>query len=253
MDKNDRYNREIILNSAFLTIVATVVFMIGYIAPKEYLSWFFYIVIIFYVSFKFPKKFLAIFGYSFVVLTAVGFFLSPEKGYTQVAVANRIIGILLIWMITSILYKQSKERELKEEIEKQFSSFLNRISTKGIIYFDTDGNIKVANTKFASILGYRVDDLINKNLLQFTHPDYKRDFLLFKEKLCLNLQKSVFLEEKLIKKNNEAVSVAVELKITSNISNDSRYLVAYYNLIEREEEIADFILEDKILIKEIAR
>ena len=244
MNKNSRYNLEIIITSVFLTIVTAGVFVIDYMTPKEFLSWFFYIVIIFYASFKFPKKYLVVFGSFYAVLTALGLFLTPAEGYSQIAVINRIIGILLIWMITSVLYKQSKERELKEGIEKQLGSFLNKIPAAGIIYFNTDGDIKVANKKFADILGYTAENLINKNLMQFIHPDYRKDFLLFKEKLCLNLQRSAFLEGKLIKKNNEAVSVTLELKITSNISNDSRYLTACCNLIDRKEETDGFILED---------
>ena len=86
-----------------------------------------------------------IIGFISVLLIVLGYFISPAGIAPGFAVINRMIGILIIWMVTSLLYKQVKVNEQKNEIEKQFSVLLNEMSTTGIIYFDTDGKITVSN------------------------------------------------------------------------------------------------------------
>ncbi|MGA9293135.1 MAG: PAS domain-containing protein, partial [Ignavibacteriaceae bacterium] len=221
------------------------------ITPKGYLDWFLYLVVIFYVSLKLPKKYLLIFGYSGVVLTVLGYFISPNGVAPEFAALNRMIGVLIIWMLTSLLYKQGKESELKNEIEKQFSLLLNSMSTSGVVYFDADGEISVANKKFANMLGYRMDEIIGKNMLEFIHPDYRGKFLISREKLYFNFQNSDYFEEKLIKKNKGVALVNVVLNITQSLSNNSKFFTAYFNLNEREEA-ADYIPASKILLKEMS-
>ncbi len=251
MNERNLNNFELTITFVFLTIVVAAVFIIDFLTPRGYLDWFFYLVVIFYASFKLPKKYLVIFGYAGAILTAIGYFISPNGAAPEFAVISRIIGILIIWMLTSILYKQGKESELKNEIEKQFNFLLNKMSMTGIVYFDADGRIIISNKRFANILGYAEDEIIGKNILEFIHPNYRGSFLISREKLYFNFQNSDFFEEKLIKKNKGVAAVNVALNITQNISKDSRFFIAYYKLAKREEESVDFIPGSKILLKEM--
>ena len=256
MEKNNKNNFELILTLVFITLLAGAVFTIDIITPRGYINWFFYLVIIYYSSFKLPKRYLITLGYVSAVLNVIGYFLSPEGISSKVAIINRIIGLLIIWMLTALIYRQNKDRELREEIEHQFRFFINKISRTGIVYFDPDGKITVFNKKFEAILGYHPEELSGRNILEFIHPNYRKEFLINKEKVYLHLQKSGSLEEKLIKNNKRIASVNVTLKITQNSFSDSRYFIAYFQEIKENEKMknnnADIIQGDEILLKEIS-
>ncbi len=257
MIKNDINNFELILTLVFITIITAAAFIIDIVTPKGYLNWFFYLVIIYYASFKLPKKYLVILGYTGVALNIMGYFLSHDGIAPEIAIINRIMGILIIWIITALLYKQNKEHELKEEIEDQFRLFLNKISRTGIAYFDSDGKITVFNKKFAVILGYPPEELPGRNIMEFIHPNYRKDFLIFKEKIYLHLQEPGSLEEKIIKNDRRITSVNVTLNITQNSCSDSRYFIAYFHEIKEKKRVEnnspDIIQGDEILLKEISK
>jgi PAS domain S-box-containing protein len=255
MEKNNKINSELILTLIFITLLTAAVFTIDIITPRGYINWFFYLVIIYYSSFKLPKRDLIILGYASAVLNVTGYFLSPEGISPEIAFINRIIGVLIIWMLTSLIYKQNRERELNEEIEHQFRFFLNKLSRTGIVYFDPDGKITVFNNKFSAILGYKPEELPGRNIMEFIHPNYKKEFLISREKIYLHLQKSGSLEEKIIKNNRRIAPVNITLRITQNSVNDSRYFIAYFREIkekEKMEENSDIIKGDEILLKEIS-
>ena len=251
MNEKTENKYELKITLLFLIIVAAAVFFVDYLTPRGYLNWFFYLVIIFYTSLKLPKKYIMIFGYAGAVLTALGYFVSSVGVGSEFAAVNRMIGILIVWMLTSLLYNQSKENDLKNEIKNQFSILLNRMSTTGIIYFDGDGNITVSNKKFADFLGYRMDEIIGKNILEFIHPDYRGSFLISREKLYFKFQNSDFFEGKLIKKNKETAFVNIALNVSPGLSDNSLFFTAYFNLTGREEA-ADYLPASKILFKEIS-
>lgn len=251
MNKKSKNNHELTFTLVILFILVSAIFIIDVLTPKGYLDWFSYLVVIFYASLKFSRKYLVIIGFISVLLIVLGYFISPAGIAPGFAVINRMIGILIIWMVTSLLYKQVKVNEQKNEIEKQFSVLLNEMSTTGIIYFDTDGKITVSNKKFANILGYTMEEIKGKNILEFIHPDCRGSFLISREKLYFNFQNSDYFEGKLIKKNKGIASVNVVLNITQNLSDNSKFFTAYLNFSEREEA-AGYIPASKILLKEIS-
>lgn len=249
MDEKIENKSELVLTIGFLLVLASAVFILDSITPKGYLDWFFYLVIIFYEIFKLPKKYLAFSGYTCALLTALGYFVSPDGISPELTVINRMIGILIIWMLTSLLLKQYKEGELKSQIEQQFNALLNSLSDDGIVYFDTDGKIAISNKKFANILGYRENELAGKNILEFIHPNYRSAFLISREKLYFNFQKSDFFKGKLIKKNKEIRAFSIALNITQSPDNDFKFFTAYFNLTENEKA-SGYIPASRILLKE---
>ncbi len=61
--------------------------------------------------------------------------------------------------------------ELKQKIgEEELSTFFN-LSPDLMCIAGTDGNLKKVNKSFVKILGYPMEDFINKPLLNFIHPD----------------------------------------------------------------------------------
>ena len=249
MNMSSDHDFEYMITFISLIITTASVFTIDCITPGSYPDWFFYLVIIYYASLKLPRKNLVILSYAGAVLTAAGYFFSPEGQFPEIAIINRITGILIIWILTSLLYKQNKDRDQKKEIEKQFGIFLTRMSPAGIVYFDTDGKITVADKKFADFLGYRDDEILGRNILEYIHPDYREGFLISKEKIVLNMQNSGFLEEKLIKKNKESVLANVTLNITQNKPVDSRFLEACVEPIKEWEESAVIKPTAQVLLK----
>ena len=235
----NRTDLQVMIPLIIITLICSAILFIDSITPRGFLDWFFYLPVIIFAAVKFPKPYIVAFGVVSFLLTIAGFFLSPPGISIEIAVINRVIGLLVIWMTASLLYNQAKERESKEEIKQQFKIVLDKIST-GIAYFDTNGSIIMVNKEFARILGYEPDELFAKNILEFTHPDYRKEFLEIKEKMVLDLVKPDYLIGKLIKKDGSEVLANVSLNIIDDSSSKCFIAFIIENPGEKNEE------EDKI-------
>lgn len=251
MKRKNKVGSDLIMLLFLIVIITSVIFFVDTYTPRGYLEWFLYLPIIFYISLKLPKHYITIFGFIIISLTVVGYFLSPPGITIKVAIVNRIAGVLILWMTATLLYNQNKERETVEEIKQQFKIVLDKISA-GVAYFGIDGEILMANKKFADILGCTSYELLNKNILEFTHPDYVTEFLQTKEKIILGLLETDFLITKLIKKNKQVVWANVSLNIVEDFSYNSKCFIVFIHDVKEmreEESIIDLLKNKEILLK----
>lgn len=109
---------------------------------------------------------------------------------------NSIGGI--ITYIEFITERVKAELELKQS-EKRLRTFLET-SIEGVVAVDINENITYVNPRFAELLGYQVDELLNKNFQE----------LLFPEDIHL------FLEQKRIRKKGKSAVFELKLKTKTN-------------------------------------
>ncbi len=253
MIKNNRHSGKLVIVISVI-VFNILIFIIDAITPRGYLDWFFYLAVIFYTATKLPKYYIIIFGTASIILSVGGFFLSPPGISTNIAIINRSIGILILWMTTALLYNRNKDMESAEEIKQQLKIVIDKISS-GVIYFDSDGGMKMVNKNFTDFLGYQPGDLLNKNILGLVHPDYRKEFLETKEKIILGLLKRDYIEAIMLKKNGEVILVNISLNISKGIPDNSKTFIAFIEdaeLKEKEEKrISSLIQERELLLKEL--
>jgi PAS domain S-box-containing protein len=229
--KVDESFGELLIPLIIIIITFSAAFILDTISSVGYLSWFFYLAIVFYVSLKLSKYFIIFFIAISIVLTILGYFLSPSGIAAELALINRSVGVLILWMAGTLLFYQSKERESKEETAQMLKIILDQ-TTCGIAFLDTDGFINSCNKKLGYILGYDSKKLINKNIKDFTHPNYIKVFNEVREKIFLGLLKSDFLEEKLIMKDGTSVSVNLTLSVVQNNRGKPKSFIAVIENLE---------------------
>ena len=242
---------KILVSVLFIVIISLVVFFIDTITPKGYLDWFLYLAVILYAATKLPKYYVVIFGTTSILLSIAGFFLSPPGISAEVAIINRTIGILILWVTATFLYNQNKDKESIEGIIQQLKAAIDKISS-GVVYFNIDGWIQMLNKNFAEFLGYEPDEMLYKNIHDFAHPDYREEFLETKEKIILGLLNRDFMQTIFVKKNGEPVLVNISLNITQGISNTSKTFIAFIQDSKRRKRKGkNLIQERELLLKKI--
>ena len=242
---------KILVSVLFIVIISAIIFFIDTITPKGYLDWFLFLAVILYAATKLPRYYIVIFGSTSILLSIAGFYLSPSGISTEVAVINRAIGILILWVTTFFLFNQNKDKESINGITQQLKAAIDNMSS-GVVYFNIDGWIEMLNKNFAHILGYEPDEMLNKNIHEFTHPDYKKEFLETKEKIILGLLNRDFMQAIFVKKNGEAVLVNISLNITQGISNTSKTFIAFVQDNKRSKrKEKNIIKERELLLKKI--
>jgi PAS domain S-box-containing protein len=229
---------ELAVSLVFITILFGAAFIIDTIAPRGFLSWFLYLAILFYVSLKLSKYFIIFFLFLSITLTVWGYFLSPPGIAAELALINRCVGILVLWMAGTLLFYQSKEKESKEEIEQLFKVVLDKAAC-GIAFLDTDGFINSSNKMFGQILGYDSKKLMGKNIQDLTHPNYIKEFNDVKEKIFFGLLKSDFLEEKLIKQDGNSIRVNLTLSIIQNNRGKPKSFIASIEDLETGKNVIE--------------
>lgn len=253
MIKNKGHSNKLVIVT-YAIIFSALIFFVDTITPRGYLDWFFYLAVIFYAATKLPKYFIIIFGAASIILSSVGFFLSPPGLLTNFALINRSIGVLILWMTSTLLYYRNKDIESAEDIKQQLKIVINKISS-GVIYFNIDGGIKMINRSFTDFFGYQPDELLNKNILGLVHPDYRKEFLETKEKIILGLLKRDFIEAIMIKKNGEISLINMSLNISQGIPNNSKTFIGfiYEGGLKEKKEVKERNLTRKrgLVMKEL--
>lgn len=98
------------------------------------------------------------------VLVIVGFYLSPSIDIpSSVAIANRTIGIAILWIVTifCIIYLNSKKAL---EIEKQNISLVFNATPGALLMVNQEDKIELVNKTLCELFGYDRDELIGQRI-----------------------------------------------------------------------------------------
>ncbi|SMO64757.1 sensor histidine kinase [Fodinibius sediminis] len=116
------------------------------------------------------------------LLIVAGYSFSQPSGYLVMAVANRLMAIIVIWGTVwfVINYKRSLNRIKKSEDRM---SALFEAATEGIIISDLNGRIVMANQKIEELFGYPREELVGEkievlipNRYQPKHKRFRLDY-----------------------------------------------------------------------------
>lgn len=120
------------------------------------------------------RKFTTLFGIISLILTIVGFYLSPSASYAKTIYENRIAVIFLIsTAVVFIFWYKTWDDRLRENEEKLVALF--EASVEGIIISDSQGNIVMINKAGEKLFGYSRDYLRGKKIDLLLPERFKKD------------------------------------------------------------------------------
>lgn len=106
-----------------------------------------------------------------LLLTTIGFYLSPEGGVIMLVLSNRITAMFLICISTSFACRTMRENQRVIESNEEKHLLLDSI-TEGIYGLDLHGNTTFVNPAMASMLGYIAEELIGQPMHTLVHHSY---------------------------------------------------------------------------------
>lgn len=96
----------------------------------------------------------------------------------------------------------------------------------GICTFDLEANFLSVNQAICKILGYSPDEMLLKNVLQVTHPDYRKLTLDAIGKLISGAEKSVCIEKQYIHQNGIVIDAVSRVSSIQGTKSNSLQFVA---------------------------
>ncbi|MDH5598746.1 MAG: PAS domain-containing protein, partial [Cyclobacteriaceae bacterium] len=126
------------------------------------------------------------------------------------------------------LYSINKELSIKEERYRLLAENVTEV----IANFENSGKINYLSPSINNLLGYRTNELIGKNFIDFVENDFK---LKFTVRLKVMKGKDSYLECPLIKKNGEKIWVGISLNSIKTEKNNVSF--EYISVIRDITEI----------------
>lgn len=189
-------SKNVILFAAGL-VATTAILVIDYYTPRGLATSILYVFVILTVSFSRNPKHVFFFAFLTTLLSAYGYFFSPQSPTVWEAIANRLMTIMSIWSVTFLILKLLRTLDdaetLNLELQKQ-KAFLERSrratlslledadmakyqavraknhaehiiesSPNGMVVVDNDGKIVEANSFTYKLLEYNETELISES------------------------------------------------------------------------------------------
>ena len=140
-----------------------------------------------------------------------------------------------------LLQQVSEKIEQKQQEQTDHSPFLD-LSFDACCITDLDGNFDTINQNFTEILGYAIENLSSKTLIDLLHPEYKSAFISGLESLCQNqdITTHISLDAYCIDANNKAKWIEWNHKKIGNkiysTGRDLTPLKSYKDSLKRQEK-----------------
>jgi PAS domain S-box-containing protein len=140
--------------------------------------------------------------------TIIGYFVSPVPDTWMaghVAVLNRCITMVVVWVAAAIITLQKATRQRLEEMQDRFRETFEQTAV-GIAHVGQDGRLLLANHCLAEILGYSDGaELVTKRLQDLAHPDDVTAHRNHVDRLISGGLKSYTLETRFFRKDGPVV------------------------------------------------
>ncbi len=144
-------------------VLSTGIFLLDLVTPLGWAVWLLYLLPLFLTFWFSYRQYLIPFAVVCTALIVVGFIHSSPGSPVEVAVFNRSIGVLVLWITTLLLrqYKQAAEALRRQELEKQ--TILDSVPAM-IWYRDKDNRILRANKSAAESIGRSVEEVEGRRM-----------------------------------------------------------------------------------------
>lgn len=107
-------------------------------------------------------RFLAVTGTA-IVLTAVGFAVSPPGGAVWMAAANRALGTATLAVAAWLFLRERRRKEAGERAEEQFRAVVEQ-SSNGMLVVNRNGSITFMNAAAERLFGYGSHELLGRSI-----------------------------------------------------------------------------------------
>lgn len=145
---------------------------------------------------------------------------------------NEVVGVGGIsYDITS---QVRNARELREREERFRATFEQ--AAVGIAHVGIDGQWLRINQRYCDIVGYSEEELRKLNFMDITHPDDKGPDLAYRDALVAGKTDSYTREKRYIRKNGEAVWVAITASLNDAAKDEAPYLIIVVEDISDRKE-----------------
>lgn len=154
-------------------LISVVLFLYDWLRPNDITVWLFYLVPLLFTSYAAPRWSAYVLLSICTLLIGLGYVVSASRGLPEVAILNRVIGIIVLWLTIVILLERKRvEDDLRESTERYRD--LVEFSPEAI-YIEQEGRIVFINSAGVKLLGAAgVRDLLGKRVTDFLNPESRQ-------------------------------------------------------------------------------
>ena len=150
----------------------------------------------------------------------------PKTGYYEFVVQpirNSDGAVADILVIAFDVTEQVNARRKTEESERRLSTILQQVNA-GIASVNIEGRFIDVNSRFCAITGYSREELLQKNLMEITHPeDLQRNLPLLKQ--CIEEGRDFIIEKRYIRKDGTVTWVSNSVSLIES-SGGEKFVTA---------------------------
>ena len=158
----------IFLGISILMIV--VFFLIDLYKTVEIAVWLFYLIPLLFISYVSPRWMSYLLLSICTLMIGLGYLAIPPHVRSDVAILNRLIAIIVVWLTIVILMERKRAEDFLEESKEQYRDLVEL--SPETIYIQQEGKFVFVNGAGVELFGVAgQEDLLGKSVLDFIHPD----------------------------------------------------------------------------------
>lgn len=153
-------------------LISVVMFIYDWYRPIDISVWLFYLIPLLFTSYAAPRWSAYLLLLICTLLIGLGYVVSASRGFPEVAILNRVIGVTVLWLTIVILLERKRvEDDLRESTDRYRN--LVELSPE-MVYIEQDGRIAFINSAGMKLLGAAgIEDLLWKRESDILHPDFR--------------------------------------------------------------------------------
>ncbi len=217
---------------------------IDFVARLGYAAGTPYIIVVMLSAILDSKRIILFYAGLSTVLVVIGFYISPLSDMYTIPIINRIISILVLWIIAffCLLYINAKE---VLRVAEMSTSLVFNSAPNALIMVNDEGNIELVNQMLCDMFGYNMDELVGQNLeilipskLRLSHKKYREGYIKKPEKRAMAERNNLYALSK------DGLKFSVEIALNPiKLGQSSKVIASVIDVTERNrqtKELQDF-------------
>jgi two-component system cell cycle sensor histidine kinase/response regulator CckA len=190
-------------------LISVVLFIYDWYRPIDISVWLFYLIPLLITSYAAPRWFSYLLLLICTLLIGLGYFVSASRGFPEVAILNRVIGVTVLWLTIVILLERKRvEDDLRESTERYRD--LVELSPE-MIYIQQDGKVVFINSAGVKLIGAaNREDLVGKRVAHIFHRN-----LLEKASDRIHMEREEIKESPIIEKYLRFDGTTVDVEVSA--------------------------------------
>jgi PAS domain S-box-containing protein len=142
----------------------------------------------------------------------------------------------LVCVCRNIEDRKKMEKTLQSS-EARFRAIFEQAAV-GITLFNLEGNLLKSNQKFREILGYREDEIVQKNIVELTYPEDLPKLYTSLKALCQRQIETFSSEERCLRKDRSIIWANITVSLVSESAEDPDYFLCVVQDISDRKQAA---------------